>query len=316
MAPRHALQLVDRNLKDIMNSKVPFGGKIMILGGDFRQMLPVKQNATRSELVNLCIKYSNVWPAFFQFSLIQNMRALPQEKEFSSFLLQVGNGTANYNENDLEIPEYCIAPPGTNIAEDIYGEVIRNKEFDKLTKIAILSARNVDVDDINRSVVELLDIETEKIYTSINSVKNCDNNEIGEALLPEYLETLNPPNLPPHELRLRVNTVVMLIRNLSINEGLCNGTRLQVLELKNHLLKCKILTGDKCGQIVFINRITLYSDERYPFQFGRRQFPIRIAFVMTINKSQGQTFDKIGIDLRRDVFNHGQLYVALLRVRS
>ncbi|XP_043478216.1 uncharacterized protein LOC122508759 [Leptopilina heterotoma] len=145
MAPRHALQLVDRNFRDIMNSDKPFG---------------------------------------------------------------VGNGTANHNENDLKIPENCIAPPNTNIAEDIYKEVIVNKQFDKLTTMAILSARNIDVDDINKSVIELLDISTEKLYTSINTVKNCDNNEIGEAFLPEYLETLNPPNLPPHELRLRVNTVL------------------------------------------------------------------------------------------------------------
>ncbi|XP_043463102.1 uncharacterized protein LOC122501545 [Leptopilina heterotoma] len=316
MAPRHVLELVDRNLRDITNDNRPFGNKIMILGGDFKQLLPVKINATRSELVDLCIKFSSIWPVFHQFSLTANMRTLPHEVEFAEFLLSVGNGTDNDNDDNLHLPESCIAPRNTDIVEDIYGEVIRQKQFEKLSKMAILSARNVDVDDINKAVVELLNPETEKIYTSVNSTKNCDNGEMGEALLPEYLETLNPPCLPPHELRLRENSVIMLIRNLSINEGLCNGTRLQVLELGNHLLKCKILTGDKMGQIVFINRITLYSDDRYPFQFSRRQFPIKLAFAMTINKSQGQTFDKIGIDLRRDVFNHGQLYVAMSRVRS
>lgn len=107
----------------------------------------------------------------------------------------------------------------------------------------------------------------------------------------------------------------MLIRNLSINEGLCNGTRLRVIDFSNHLLKCKILSGDKRNNIVFLNRITLYCDNEYPFTFKRRQFPIKLAFAMTINKAQGQTFQKIGIDLRRDVFNHGQLYVAMSRVR-
>ncbi|XP_051155716.1 uncharacterized protein LOC127278181 [Leptopilina boulardi] len=87
----------------------------------------------------------------------------------ATLLPHVGNGTANHDENDLKLPEECIAPPGTDIAEDTYGNVIRNKEFDKLTKMAILSARNVDVDDINRSVVELLNVATEKIYTSINT---------------------------------------------------------------------------------------------------------------------------------------------------
>jgi len=108
----------------------------------------------------------------------------------------------------------------------------------------------------------------------------------------------------------------MLIRNLNISEGLCNGTRLLVLDLCNNLLRCEILTGNKIGEIVFLNRITLYCENIYPFSFKRRQFPIKLAFAMTINKSQGQTFEKVVVDLRKDVFNHGQLYVALSRVRS
>jgi len=89
-----------------------------------------------------------------------------------------------------------------------------------------------------------------------------------------------------------------------------------IIELADHLLKCKILTGDKIGDIVFLNRITLYCENVYPFTFKSRQFPIKLAFAMTINKSQGQTFHRVGIDLCKDVFNHEQLYVAFSRVRS
>ena len=181
---------------------------------------------------------------------------------------------------------------------------------------AILSARNLDVEEINKRVVELFDKTTERIYTSVDSIDNCDNGDINEGLLPECLNTLNPANLPPHKLRLRTNCVVILIRNLSINRGLCNGTRLLILELGNHLLRRTILNGDKSGEVVFINRITLYCENIYPFTFKRRHFPIKLAFAMTINKSQGQTFENIGINLRKDVFNHGQWYVALSRVRS
>ena len=52
----------------------------------------------------------------------------------------------------------------------------------------------------------------------------------------------------------------MLIRNISIQEGLCNGTRLRVLDFSNNLLKCEILTGDNAGEIIFLNRITLYCE--------------------------------------------------------
>ncbi|KYM94744.1 ATP-dependent DNA helicase PIF1, partial [Cyphomyrmex costatus] len=67
---------------------------------------------------------------------------------------------------------------------------------------------------------------------------------------------------------------------------------------------------------VFLNMAGDATASPDPFTFKRRQFPIKLAFAMTINKSQGQTFDKIRVDLRKDVFNHGQLYVAFSRVRS
>lgn len=60
MAPRYALECVDRTLKDIMNNDLPFGGKIMILGGDDRQLLPVKESATRNEIINLSVKSSHL----------------------------------------------------------------------------------------------------------------------------------------------------------------------------------------------------------------------------------------------------------------
>jgi len=62
----------------------------------------------------------------------------------------------------------------------------------------------------------------------------------------------------------------MLIRNLSINEDFFNDTKLMIIELVDHLLKCKILTGDEIGDIVFLNRITLYCENVYPFTFKRR----------------------------------------------
>ncbi|XP_036148429.1 uncharacterized protein LOC118647495 [Monomorium pharaonis] len=316
MAPRYALEIMDRTLRDIMNNDLPFGGKIIVLGGDFRQLLPIKVHGTRSEIVNLSIKFSSTWKHFINFSLTKNTRVLPEKTEFAKFLLDIGDGKLNDSNDNIQLPDCCIAPINADIVQDIYGDLIRNKEFNKMAKCAILSARNADVDKINKRVVELLNTFEERIYTSIDSTENCgDNGDIGETLLPEYLNTLSPSSLPPYELRLRPNSIIMLIRNLSINEGLCNGTRLMIIELADHLLKCKILTGDKVGDIVFLNRITLYCENVYPFTFKRRQFPIKLAFAMTINKSQGQTFDRVGIDLRKDVFNHGQLYVAFSRTR-
>ena len=91
------------------------------------------------------------------------------------------------------------------------------------------------MNEINKTVVSLLDIYNKRVYTSVDSSDHCDDNGLmGEGILPEYLNSLNPQNLPPHELHLRVNSIVMLIRNISIHEGLCNGTRLRILDLNNN----------------------------------------------------------------------------------
>jgi ATP-dependent DNA helicase PIF1 len=129
------------------------------------------------------------------------------------------------------------------------------------------------------------------------------------------LNSLNPSGTAPHELKLKKGALIMLLRNLNTNRGLCNGTRLIVTDLKPNLIITKVLTGSNAGNIVFIPRIDLTSDSDLPFLMRRKQFPLKLAFAMTINKSQGQTLDKVGIHLPNSVFGHGQLYVALFRVR-
>ncbi|XP_036143697.1 uncharacterized protein LOC118645901 [Monomorium pharaonis] len=186
MAPRYALEIMDQTLRDIMNN-LPFGGKIIELSGDFRQLLPIKIHSIRCEIVNLSIKFSYTWKNFVSFSLTENMRVLPKETDFAKFLLDMGNGSLNNSNDNIQLPDCCIASINADIVEDIYGDLIQNKEFNKMAKCAILSARNADVDEINKRVVELLDISEERIYTSIDSTENCgDNGDIGKNLLPEY----------------------------------------------------------------------------------------------------------------------------------
>jgi hypothetical protein len=154
-----------------------------------------------------------------------------------------------------------------------------------------------------------------RTYTSQDSIQD---KESADAALyaPDYLNSLAPKGLPPHSLELKVGQPIMLIRNKNTSRGQCNGSRLIVQRLGRKLIFARVMTGVHAGEEVMISRVPLTSsdeDRASPVKFTRRQFPIKPAYAMTINKSQGQTLNHVGLYLPQPVFGHGQIYVALSR---
>ena len=131
----------------------------------------------------------------------------------------------------------------------------------------------------------------------------------------ENLQQIELAGLPSSRLNLKLEVPIMLLRNMDFSSGLNNGSRMILTRIGTYTLQARLLGGDHDGELHIIPRISLTSVEgELPFTLTRRQFPVRVCFAMTINKSQGQTLKTVGLDLRIPVFCHGQLYVALSRV--
>ena len=150
------------------------------------------------------------------------------------------------------------------------------------------------------------------MYSSSDTLIQSDH--VNTTLYPpEFLNNLDTNGCPPHSLELKIGAPIMLLRNLDASRGLCNGTRLIVTSFSNHVICAKTVIE---GLPIFIPRIDFIPNTAYPFQFRRRQFPIRVCFAMTINKSQGHSIKHVGLYLPEPVFTHGQLYVGFSRVTS
>lgn len=308
-APRYALEIADRKLREIMQNDKPFGGKCVMLTGDFAQTLPIKEGGTRSEIVDLAICSSRkLWKHFAVYRLKKNMRAGPGEKEFAKELRKIGTASANDENEYVTLPASVVTRK--SLAKKVFRKCFRNKDFDTVAQRAILAMLNSRVDEINDEVLGLLDGDI-KEYTSIDEALE-NNNELAT----EVLNSFQAAGLPPHSLRLKVNSTIILMRNLNVQQGLCNGTRMRVTEMGHHVLRCIVVAGDQAGEEVYVPRITLNEQEKFPVAFRRHQFPVKLAMSMTVNRSQGQTLDMVGLDLTYQAFAHGQMYVALSRVRS
>ncbi|XP_016660685.1 uncharacterized protein LOC103309727 [Acyrthosiphon pisum] len=313
MSPGLQLTVVNRLLQDIMGSELPFGGKPVLFAGDFRQILPVVRRGTRSDIVRSSIKYNSLWRNLEQFNLTRNMRA-DNDADFATWLLQLGSGqlpAVDGVQDTVVIPREMVCEVN-NLIDFVFPQQMSLANVNEFARKIILCPRNDECRQVNYTVLQRIE-GVHRTYTAIDTVVVDDPDEVANYPT-EFLNTLEPDGLPPYNLTLKVGSIVMLLRNLDSKRRLCNGTRLVVTELRRYNFKARMLSGGAQEDIV-IPAIPLTSsgEDDMSIIMRRVQFLVRLSFAMTINKSQGQTFDRVGLLLPSPVFMHGQLYVAFSR---
>ncbi|XP_074356466.1 uncharacterized protein LOC141696185 [Apium graveolens] len=329
MTHRFVFEAVDHTFRDI-RSKVdpnvgtlPYDGLTMVLGGDFRPVLPVIQKKGREEIVATSISKSRLWQYCKVFTLRENMRIernVPKvtirgkKVQFRDWVLSLGDGLEQtIIIGDDPEPSWITLP-----------EEASTKNWNRplcfcWSALEIHPIFSVLSIGIYVSMDHFILPGEFKVYKSYDSIcKGSSTSEADEVLYPpEYLNSLKSSGMPNHEIAVKVGAPIMLLRNLNAKKGLCNGTRLIITRCYPFLIEALIITGTRIGDTTYVPRITMCpADKTVLFVLKRKQFPIAVCYAMTVNKSQGQTIQNVGLYLPDPIFGHGQMYVAVSRVPS
>lgn len=281
---------IDYTMRKTLRNNMPFGGKQMIFVGDMFQLPPVVKSGPEKELLSDIYRTNDFY--FYKAEAIRRMRLV--KIEFRKVYRQE-------DEKFLSILEHVrmnrITPEDIALLNSRIGSP-KNEDM-----VVTLSSINKVVDDINNQ--RLAEIDTpEFVY---------------EGTVEGRFEEKRFP--VDQTLRLKVGAQVMFARN-DQQRRWANGTLAKVCKLTKDEITVEMSDGTK-------HVVPCCSWDSVKFEYDREskkmrkeiigtfsQFPIRLAWAITVHKSQGMTFDKLHIDLSRGMFASGQLYVALSRVRS
>jgi ATP-dependent DNA helicase PIF1 len=221
-----------------------------------------------------------------------------EEKEFNTWLLDIGDGNIKATAEEKEEPcwitiphEYLVLPEDDKIScivnttfSDLHTNYV---DAQYIKDWVVLTPTNDIADTINSHIVSVIPDEAKQYLSSDRIVKAPNTHYSYDLLYPiEFLHMLNANNFPHHELILKKGVMVMLLRNINQYEGLCNGTRLIITTLGDMIIEGQLITRTYQGKNVLIPWISLtLKTTKWPFILERWQYPIKNCYAMTINKS-------------------------------
>ncbi|KAL3106634.1 hypothetical protein niasHT_012494 [Heterodera trifolii] len=283
--------------------------------GDFKQSLPVVPHEGLTAQVTACFQTSPLFRQFNTMKLTINQRLGQGQQAYLQMCRQIGLGETGEH---FWIPPQFLVKSREELIDFVYPNFQQLLGNDKEMLNRLILAPHIDTcDEINEIMMANVPGQVREYLSSDKPLdeRPLDINEIESEVA--ALNRRSDSGMPPHRLRLKVGSVVVLLINKSDREGLINGTRIVLEELGDDRLVGRVINNNAVGGQVkfFIERTRNVYEDKTPggIKYERLQFPIKPAFAMTILKGQGQTISTIGIDLERDVFSHGQLYTAFSR---
>ena len=286
MLRAETLSMVDAVCREIKQNSEPFGGMQVILVGDFFQLPPIKKRNMEQKQANLTgekqVRFgyeSGVWARLRPVVCYISEQYRQDDADFLSLLLAIRHNTfSNEHQNQIK------------------SRYVQNRNFpENITK---LFSHNLDVDKVNSEM--LLKIEAESFKFNMESTGS----------LPLVM-ALKKGCLSPEILILKKGAVVMCTKN-NPKEHFVNGTLGTVVDFDSFSRNPIIKT--KNGRNILIAPMDWTIEENGKIKAKITQIPLRLAWAMTVHKSQGMSMDAAVMDLSA-VFEYGQGYVALSRVR-
>jgi ATP-dependent DNA helicase PIF1 len=313
MAHRSTFECVDDLLRRVMKKSLPFGGKVMILLGDFRQTCPVIPRGSRAQVVDASIQASPLWSHFSILHLVRPVRNA-EDPLFADFVNSIGDGAGP----DVSLEMLQVTSSITEMAHFAFPDELLHDPYSCLRR-AILAPTHKQVDEYNDMILHRLHGDS-RTYLAADSIKEADECGLSSpSACLDYVARQTPTGIPSHRLLIKIGGIYRLLRNFSISKGLVKNVRVVITQLGTRLITVRIIQDNTLGQQmdeeILLLRITFTHILHSGHTLCRRQFPLMPAYCTTFNSCQGLNLDAVAVDLTRPVFSHGQLYTVLSRIR-